>query len=295
MLNQLKIAVVGKATWLLLLLLGTALPALAEPIKLGLILTVDDHGTKGKRLDTEMLNATVQAFNSTRRFILAEREQLEAVLAEQSLDDMITGKTSELNKLLDLDLLGTVNYSIKFEKDSSGKPYETYWIEVQLTDLESGRVIMHLNSDRTTVAEVLTDPTSPAMAGRRLFENIREAFPPEGVVVQISGEKVLVDLGTDMGIGPGDDLQIIRSGEGLIHPVTGVVLPGEDMVVASLKVVSANAQIATCKLKKREGTPQVADLVRYQAKQQQAGKFLSWMSNFKSKSVNSIKNKKKEH
>jgi hypothetical protein len=281
----------------LLCLLVMGSPAQGERIKLGLVLTnpLPEWHYRNKNLDTQILNAAIQAFHSTRRFDIAEREKLETLFAEKSLSEMITGEDTDLRTMLDLDLLGMVNYTVETEVDSQNSRYETYWIEVQLTDVETGRVIELLSSRRATLAAGLADPTSPTIAAQRLYANIRDTFPPEGEIIKISGSKIYVDLGTDLGIKPGDTLEILRPGESIIHPRTGELLPGEEVLVGVLKVATATEQLATCKAKKVDSPPELLDLVRFKPANQEAGKVLQWMGNFKSRSLRALKGEKKDY
>jgi TolB-like protein len=67
---------------------------------------------------------------------------------------------------------------------------------------------------------------------------LAEAFPMlRGVVVQVEGDRVLVDLGTKQKVYQGMELQVYREGDEVKHPVTGLVLGRRDKRLALVRVV----------------------------------------------------------
>lgn len=222
--------------------------------KLGLILP-----DKDKRHDRDVLNAATDAFVTAKRFTVVERKELDAVFTEKDLQEFIGGQVNnKLSDVLGLDLLGVVGYTVETTPDSKGKPVKSWIIDVRLVAVKTASVLATITSNRPNILTPLT----PREAGDRLLKSIREAFPPLGVIVQIEGKKVVIDLGSEAGVKKGDSLEIVSQGEEIIHPVTGELLPAPLSVVGQLKVVSTSHRLSTCKLKKPKKEIALADLVR---------------------------------
>ncbi len=231
--------------------------------KLGLIST----GEKEKRYESETerrfreeaLNAATDAFVAARRFSMVERNQLDAIFTEKSLQEFIGGQVNnKLTDVLGLDLVGVVSYTVSTARSPQGGPVAKCIIDVRLVDVKTASILATLTSDRPAL---LLPSSTPREAGKLLYLNIRDAFPPLGYVVSVNGKEVVVDLGTEAGLKDGDVLEIVQEGEKIIHPVTGQVLSAPMKVVGELKVVAAAPQISTCKVKSK-GAPSVASMVR---------------------------------
>jgi Curli production assembly/transport component CsgG len=251
--------------FVLLLFFAAALPAAAQVekglYKLGLVSGVKDkryESEQERRYREEVLNAATDAFVAARRFKMVERNQLDAIFTEKSLQEFIGGQVNnKLSDVLGLDLVGVVGYTVETSKSPQGEPTTKCIIDVRLVDVKTAALLTTVSSDRPT----LMPPTTPREAGDLLYKNLREAFPPLGYVVSVSGKEVVVDLGTEAGLKDGDTLEIVTEGEQIIHPVTGKVLASPLKVVGELRVVTASPQISTCKLRSRE-EPAVASMVR---------------------------------
>jgi len=233
-------------TLLCLLLLAWAGAISAKDISLGLVLSDD----KDRKLDAEILNETTEAFFKSRRFKLAERAELDAVIQEKGLQDFIGALNGDnaaagLEKLTGLDMIGLVTYSVERLTGSLSR----YWISVRLVSVASGDILDTVDSRR----EGLSEPTTPHVAGENLFQNVRELFPPQGYIVRINGSEAVVDLGTEVGLKEGDTLEVFKEGDIILHPVTGKPLPGEEIVLGTLKVTRVSSQISTCKMKGSAG------------------------------------------
>jgi len=260
------------------LLFAIAAPSVAQVeksiYKLGLL-----SGEKGKhyesdkerRLREEVLNAATDAFVAARRFTMVERNQLDAIFTEKSLQEFIGGQVNnKLTDVLGLDLVGVVGYTVSTSKSAQGEPVTKCIIDVRMVDVKTASILATLTSDRPSL--VLPSST-PREAGKLLYQSIRDAFPPLGYVVSVAGKEVVVDLGTEVGLKDGDTLEIVQEGDQIIHPVTGKVLSAPMKVIGELKVVTASPQISTCKLKSKEEPP-VASLVRLKGSN---SRMLEWM------------------
>jgi hypothetical protein len=255
---------------LLLLCLASALPASAQVekgrYKLGLISNEKNknhESDKERRFREDVLNAATDAFVAARRFSMAERNQLDAIFTEKSLQEFIGGQVNnKLSDVLGLDLVGVVGYTVDTSKSPKGEPRTKCIIDVRLIDVKSASILATVTSDDPDRPSSLLLPSStPREAGELLYQSIREAFPPLGYVVSVDGKEAVVDLGSEAGLKDGDTLEVVAEGEQIIHPVTGKVLSAPMKVIGELKVVTASPQISTCKIKSK-GEVRPANLVR---------------------------------
>ncbi|HKH49905.1 MAG TPA: CsgG/HfaB family protein [Thermoanaerobaculia bacterium] len=260
-----------------LLLLANTAPGVAQVekslYKLGLISGEKDprhESEKERRLREDVLNAATDAFVATRRFTMVERKQLDAVFTEKSLQEFIGGQVNnKLTDVLGLDLVGVVGYTLDVSKSPKGEPVTKCIIDVRLVDVKTAALLATVTSDRPSV---ILPSSTPREAGQLLYKSIRDAFPPLGYVVSVSGKEVVIDLGSEAGLKKGDTLELVQEGEQIIHPVTGKVLSSPMKVIGELKVVTASPQVSTCKAKVKGEVP-VASLVRLKGSR---SLFLDW-------------------
>jgi hypothetical protein len=246
-----------------LLLLAAAVPAAAQgekPLyKIGLLL----GDQKDRKLDASVLNAATDAFVASRRFTTVERSQLDKVLTEKDLQGFLGKGNQALSDLLGLDFIGLVGYVIEERRLPERPPEPNFVIDVRLVEVKTGQVVVTINSDRP---DLLRPPATAREAGQLLFKSVREAFPPFGYIVRITGKEATVDLGSEAGLQDGDVLEVVRAGEQIIHPVTGEALPAEMLVVGELKVVSTSPVMSRCRLKSGDGA--IKDTVRLKGRSQ---------------------------
>lgn len=255
-------------TLLVLLLFAGSGAAQDGKITIGLVVSDQRRGD----LDVEILNTATDAFFRTQRFRLMERERLDKIIDEKGLKEFIGALTSGdssagIEELEGVDLIGLVSYTV--ERSAVGGP--RYYIGVRLVSVQTGQIAHIVDSRR----EGLYEPTTPNQAGIYLFQNAREAFPPEEYIIQLQGANAVVGMGSGMGLKEGDVLEVIRQGETIFHPVTGSPLPGEEIVIGTLKITRASTQISSCKVTKMENPLQVGDRVRLKPKDQTGFKVFS--------------------
>jgi hypothetical protein len=229
-------------------------PLVAEEIRLGLIIEDQKH----RRIDDEIYNASVRAFVRTRRFKMLERDELDAVIKEKSLQDFIgalggDGAGSGLEKIIGADQIGLVSYTI--ERDSVTRE-STYWIEVRMLDVDTGSVLGVIDSRRAG----LNEPTTPFIAGNYLYENIRKVFPPQGYVLEVKGKKVTINLGNGAGLKKGDKIKVVRQGE-MVIGINGDPLGSHEIEVSTLTVTMVQDRYSTCKQRKGDAVVR-EDVVR---------------------------------
>lgn len=244
----------------LLLLVAVAAPLAAQGdktrYKLGLVM----NGEKNREFDGDVFNTVTQSFFESKRFVMVERKQLDAVFTEKDLQSFLGKGSDTLSDVLGLDFLGLVSYTVEDER-SGGVSRRIVTLEVRLVEVKTGQIVGTITSERP---DFVVPPSTVRDAGRSLFQSVREAFPPFGYVIRVTGKEVMVDLGTEAGVKKGDDFEVVKEGEQIIHPVTGEALPAELIVVGVLKVVSASPRLANCKTK-GEGIA-VGSIVRLKGK-----------------------------
>jgi hypothetical protein len=94
---------------------------------------------------------------------------------------------------------------------------------------------------------------------------LAEAFPMlRGLVVEVEGDRVLVDLGTKQRVYQGMELQVYREGDEVKHPVTGLVLGRRDKRVGLVRVVEVREGFSEAAVVTREegAAMTTGDLVR---------------------------------
>jgi hypothetical protein len=201
---------------------------------------------------------------------MVEREKLDAVFTEKDLQEFLGKGNSDLSKVLGLDLVGLVSYSVENNLQPNGERVTEYFIEVRLVDVLTGQILTTVSSERP---DLLSPPTTLRAAEDHLFQSVREAFPPFGYVIKVAAEQVVVDLGSEVGIQKGDTLEVVQEGEQIIHPVTGEPLPAQLTVVGLLKVHETSPQLSTCKVKSGDGA-HVGSLVRLKEENSQSRRIL---------------------
>ncbi len=233
----------------LLLSLPLAPPAPAKNLKIALLMAATDNNNPQDQSDEsrEILGASAAAFFDSKRFEVIEREQLAKIFDERELSDFINGAPGDLSNLHGVDMLGLVTYSEEMNTSlhQGGAAQRRIFIDVRLTDVKSGQMVGSVNSRRPSV---VIEPTTPHLAGRLLLEGIRELFPPQGTVLKVIGEMVVVSLGSSEGLQEGDRLQVISEGE-VLFDENGNALPAIEDVVAELEVVQVSAQLSKCEIK----------------------------------------------
>lgn len=264
-----------------LLLFGIAVAAASAQdekpmIKLGLLAEgeKDKKDKLERQLDAAALNAATDAFLASRRFNMVERNQLNAVFTEKSLQDFIGGKVNnKLADVQDLDLIGIVSHEVQVDRSEKGAVSKKWILEVRLIEVKTAALLVTVTSDRASLLSMVP-PATIREAGALLIQSIRDAFPPLGYVVQMKGKEVVVDLGSEAGVKKGDTLEVVEEGDQIIHPVTGKLLAAPLKVIGELKVVSASPQLATCKRTSGKNKLQPANLVRLKGSESRLIKWL---------------------
>lgn len=185
--------------------------------------------TKG--LGTEMgeINVVEQmmtTFFNLNRFKLFERSQLEKILEEQKLG--MTGvldasTAAEIGKGIGVDaiVLGTVT-----------RAGTNIGIDARLIDTETAEIITAQDemSARTSIQD-LKDMIS------RLALKISQDLPlVEGYVISVGGDRLTLDIGSNLGLKKGMKCIVYKEGKEIIHPMTKKVLGKETDELGEIKL-----------------------------------------------------------
>jgi len=108
----------------------------------------------------------------------------------------------------------------------------------------------------------LTTPVGAGTAGQvgatfgLLIQDVVAAFPPvEGLVVQVEGERLFLDLTEKNGVQPGQEFSVFRKGAVFRHPVNGRPLGRFEDVLGYAQIVRVHPQYSEALFVPEEGKP----------------------------------------
>ena len=182
---------------------------------------------QGKQIGEIVAEWLITSLVNTGRFEVVERAQLQKIMKEQQLG--MTGMINQETVAKVGELLG-VKVIITGSVIQIGNTYE---VNARLISVEDGSI---LNAER--IRGVGLDSVEQMMDS--LADSIKKDFPLEGYVVMVSGKRAMIDLGRTNGVEPGMKFIAMRKGVPVRHPITGKMLPGED--IKSGEVVVQNVE-----------------------------------------------------
>jgi len=99
---------------------------------------------------------------------------------------------------------------------------------------------------------VLSGPGEPAVAGTAdqvgatfglLIQDVVAAFPPvEGLVVQVEGDRLFLDVTEQNGVQPGQEFSVFRKGEVFRHPINGRPLGRYEDILGYAQILRVHPQ-----------------------------------------------------
>ena len=91
-----------------------------------------------------------------------------------------------------------------------------------------------------------------------LIQDVVAAFPPvEGLVVQLDGDRLFLDLTEKNGVLPGQEFSVFRKGEVFRHPINGRPLGRFEDVLGYAQIVRVHPQYSEALFVPAEGKPPV--------------------------------------
>lgn len=243
------------------------------------------------------------ALFDTGRFVLVEREKLQDVIAEQDLvasgRAAQTKKVAQTGKIRPAKYLasGAVT-TVEENQSGGGGGISIKGISVGMKKNEAQITIIAKLID-TTTSEIVAKKSITGKAGgtgldvgvykggvgvdlggfkktplgqaaqdcinqaAAFFATAMEEFPFEGSVVKVSGDRVIINRGSEFGVEVGQELVMAEEGEQLIDPDTGAILGQEEgKVLGRLRVAKVDEKISYCEVLEGEKNPATGTIVR---------------------------------
>ena len=221
-----------------------------------------------ERLRFRMSDILITALVQAGRFNVVERDRLDAVLAEQQLQQQgltdVSATALRLGKLLGSELVvfGVVTSAThqKVDKFSYDLMRSEVAVDIRAVDASTGQVMVSETAKGSADAKVITTARGEVVSGRsdydaldvdaardaleRVAVRLSAAFPLVGLVAQADGKSVFLDVGAARGVRTGDTFVVFRRGREIVHPTTHRHLGWDKTVVGSVRVTSADAQLA---------------------------------------------------
>jgi curli biogenesis system outer membrane secretion channel CsgG len=245
----------------------------------------------GDRLGEAAADVFVTALMDTGQFSLIEREKVDEILREQNLgaSGRITPQTAaKIGKMLGVDLMLTGSVS-QFSISRTGGGIGGLRVGVT-----TGKVVLQARLVNTTTGEIMVaaeDENKKRLVGARIkgldfkqkfdYGLAHEVMHPavekivvkiagkaqgmatkaySGRVVKVEGKKVWINIGSNAGIQVGDEFEVLRKGEELIDPETGLSLGAEQEKVGKVVVTEVKPKFSIGTI--QEGNAQAKDYLK---------------------------------
>ncbi|MEW6355992.1 MAG: CsgG/HfaB family protein [Planctomycetota bacterium] len=236
-----------------------------------------------------------------KQFEIIERNRLDQIMAEKNLaqtDLVEPNAAATAAKLLNCDaiVVGSITEYSQAEKTknmvlgSSTRSIFTVRLQFRIVDAATGQTRLTASAvgeaekkggsldvgrianrwspvglgsmgEKTTGSDAFMGEASEK-AVKQIVEKIRYAFPPEGYVIKLEGDTVLIDLGKSADVRQGDKFKIIKVGEAIKHPVTGKLIQGESEEIGTLEVEKVVAEeLSKCRVLAGQGRIEVGNKI----------------------------------
>ncbi len=178
------------------------------------VLPFSSQGIGSELKDVDFLDKLITGFVNSKRFKVIERAQLEKILEEQKLglSGIVDPTTAaEIGKGIGVDavVLGSVT-----------RAGNSLSIDARLIDTENATIISAQDaySNKISIYQI-------ADMVNQLAEKFKNDLPiVQGLVINVQGEKVTLDMGANKGLKKGMKCLIYREGDPIVHPVTKEVI-----------------------------------------------------------------------
>jgi len=250
-----------------------------------------DYGAgKLGRAASEML---VTSLLKTGQFIVVEREALDKVLREQglSMSGIIDPNTAvTAGKILGLNAIVTGAVSeFGIQKggfrvgDIVGSSSHTARavVDVRLIDTTTAQILMAESGESHYTARKLQvagagggsgyDETLVGKALRGAIEDLSQKIVQRmekvrwsGRIAKISGDKIYINAGSDVGLSEGLKLEVYSMGEPIVDPATGLVLGHDESLIGQLVITQVREKYSVATAQSGKGFKE-KDVVRIAA------------------------------
>jgi TolB-like protein len=194
---------------------------------------------QGKQVGEIVAEWLITSLVRTGRFEVVERAQLQKILKEQQLG--MTGMLSQETAAKVGELLG-VKVIVTGSVIQIGNTYD---VNARLINVDDGSI---LRAER--IRGVGLESIERMMDS--LADSIQKEFPLEGYVVMVTGKRAMIDLGRIHGIEPGMKFFALRKGTPVRHPITGKMLPGEDIRLGEMYVQTVEREASWAEIVQQE-------------------------------------------
>jgi len=245
----------------------------------------------GDRLGEAAADVFVTDLMNTGKFTLIEREKVDAILAEQALgaSGAVTTQTAaKVGKLLGVDLILTGSIS-QFSVDTTKAGFRGIGgsitkgkvvLQARLVNTSTGEIVVAAEekNDKKLIgaygkganfkqqfneglAHEVMHPAVEKMVVKivKKTEGITPAAPT-GRIVKVEGGKVWINLGATAGVNVGDEFIVLRKGEELIDPDTGLSLGAEEETVGKIIITEVQAKFSIGSI--QSGIPKAKDFLK---------------------------------
>lgn len=216
------------------------------------VLPFSSQGIGADLKDVDFLDKLITGFVNSKRFKVIERAQLEKILEEQKLglSGIIDPTTAaEIGKGIGVDavVLGSVT-----------RAGNSLSIDARLIDTENATIISAQDaySNQISIYQI-------ADMVNQLAEKFKNDLPiVEGLVINVQGNKVTLDLGANKGLKKGMKCLVYREGDPIVHPVTKEVIGRIINQVCEVRIVDIYPAYSIGEVTKQlSGLPQKLDKV----------------------------------
>lgn len=210
-----------------------------------------DHQGMRSPVNELIFAQLIASFRQQKRFNVVEQQKIDTsfpALAPDGTNVLDLNKAVVLGRTIDADtvLTGTV-----IESPDS--------VEIigRLIDTESAAIL----SRHDTFTEDKSQPSLENQLDRLAFK-FKQDFPLiKGIVTDVKGDEVVIDIGSKEKIKPNQHLILYRKGLEIKHPVTGQILGAEPEILGELTVKEVFENFSKATMQNRKATIQVYDQV----------------------------------
>lgn len=216
------------------------------------VLPFESKGLGNELGSIDLLDKLITGFVNINRFKVIERALLEKILEEQKLgiSGVIDASTAaEIGKGIGVDavVVGSVTRS------SNALSIDARVIDTETAAILTAKDAYSARISLQDISQMVSD----------LADKIKNEFPIlHGYVINVSGNKVTLDIGRSNGLKRGMKCHVYREGAPIVHPVTGKVIAREIEELCEVQVtevfdVYANSFVVQTK----SGIPKIRDRI----------------------------------
>jgi hypothetical protein len=202
------------------------------------------------------------------RFVVVERTRIEDLIREQQLrlSGFVDPATAvQVGKILGAELVVHGLVTKATEQTIDKFAYDLVRIEVgvdiRAVNTGTGEIVISETAEAAAEAQVITTADGTIVSGPTdydpLYVNatiealdsvavlVSNEAPVVGLVVAVMDREVIIDIGADHGLMPGDTFVLFRRGEEILHPVSGERLGWRKTVLGRIRLVSTEETLST--------------------------------------------------